>query len=129
MHSKKDIACRLLPLSMVVARKIQLGVCPDRRLCFLREVAKQGIYVPITDSLRLRVSWLFVTQGLGSEYYHYCGMKRLQVNWRPPCPGNGFLTLPRNKYMSGRDSLCIRQLTVKIRKVGIGNHWDQSQKP
>lgn len=44
MHSKKDIACRLLPLSMVVARKTQLCVCPDKKLCFLREVIKQHIH-------------------------------------------------------------------------------------
>jgi len=89
MHGKKDIACRLLPLSVVVPKKIRVPVCPDRKLCFVRGVANK------VDVFRL--SWLFVKQGRGSEYYRSCDTKRLQVNRRPLCPGNVFLTLPRNQ--------------------------------
>lgn len=55
MHSKKDVACRLLLLSVLVARKIQLYICPDRKLWFLREVAKQARYVLTIDLLHLSV--------------------------------------------------------------------------
>lgn len=41
---------------------------------------------------------------------------------RPPCHGKVFLSLLRNKYAWGTDSLCIGELAVK---VDIRKHWGQ----